>query len=718
MAMGLVSPSGPTSDQGSGWPSLQPTNGHSRYEPVPLAETPPSPFDPRKETDPTKTPVFSDTPLPWRPFYLQRTVILSFTVIFAAILVVIQVLLAISNRNNGLGTGYRGQQYLWIYGPTAFLTVVLAFWGRVEYQSKVAAPWIRLLASGQPALPSQTLLLDYLSDFQPYSAIKALRSKDYVVSIAATVSVMLNIIIVLSTGLITLSRTTVVRNPYPLTVQDAFVDNPGRLKQAGTLSWYMSVGILDANLTYLPGISDKYAFQSISMDGLPDGAETSVFVDGLENSLECESVQDLKFIHGEPFEVRAGKLLHFSLRSPGCNIDDIMFRGPVVYSCLSSQSNCSVATAQFLPVNCDGIDGSEGRRMLAMFGNVSWWNDWSRNHSDYTGSGRIPTYVTSVPKSTQMLCVPKYSIGPVEVIHNGSSQSVRPVPGGERRTLGSVSAWNILDAYLDSLTNPILNQEGYSKSYYSNISGTLVSWDNGMQYALKTQLSPGVPPTTLYDPAALRKLISDEYRRSTASIAKIALMDPAGDSVAILGSMTVDGERLLVRSWAAHTMGGLVAFCFVLTVVASFLVTKHGILPRSPGTTLTFASMLVSSPQLTERLRFSGDADTKTMARVLQGSAFQSGLTRDPASGQTHFVIRDTHNALSRNKTWTQFRSLQAHPLIFHPTTRVVMTVILFGLIVTLELLLRKANNEDGLGDIGGNDTYIRKSCRYQASLH
>jgi len=304
--MGLVSPSGPTSDQGSGWPSLQPTNGRSRYEPVPLAETPPSPFDPRKETDPTKTPAFRDTPLPWRPFYLQRTVILSFAVIFAAILVVIQVLLAISNRNNGLGTGYRGQQYLWIYGPTAFLTVVLAFWGRVEYQSKVAAPWIRLLASGQPALPSQTLLLDYLSDFQPYSAIKALRSKDYVVSIAATVSVMLNIIIVLSTGLITLSRTTVVRNPYPLTVQDAFVDNPGRLKQAGTLSWYMSVGILDANLTYLPGISDKYAFQSISMDGLPDGAETSVFVDGLENSLECESVQDLKFIRGEPFEVRAG----------------------------------------------------------------------------------------------------------------------------------------------------------------------------------------------------------------------------------------------------------------------------------------------------------------------------------------------------------------------------------------------------------------------------
>ncbi|KAK5659699.1 hypothetical protein OQA88_909 [Cercophora sp. LCS_1] len=706
MATGFVSPSGATNAQDPAWPALDLTGRPSpRYNLVPGAEMPPSPDPKSFEANPTKTTPFIDHPLAWRPFYLRRTVLFVFAITFAAILVVIQILLAISNKNNGLGAGYRGQQYLWVYGPTAFLTIVSALWGRVEYQSKVAAPFIRLSAAGQPARPSQTLLLDYLSDWQPYSVVEALRNKDYVVSIASAVSLVLKVLIVLSTGLITLSLTTVIRDGYPLAVQDTFVNSPERLLQNSTLAFYITIGTIDANLTYPPGLSKDYAFQSFSIDGLPDRAEASAIVDGLSSTLDCEPAE-VEFVKGEPWEGRRNPHIYINIKSPGCNVKEYHFRGPPSNACSYYQNNCTVAAAEFDDIRCDGIDGDEGRRMFGMFANVSWWNDWSRNRSDYTGSGVLPTYVTSIPHSTQVLCIPRYSIIPLHVTRNGSSQRVEPVLGRESRTLDSVSGWDIMGAYLDSLTNPIINQKLSSGSFLYNISGVAISAKNTMSYALETQLAPGVSPATLYDPEVFRNFLVAEYQRTAAAVAKSDLLGAAGESVTLLGTTTSEEERLVIRDWAAHAMSGLVAFCFVVTLAAAFLAPKHGILPRSPSTIPGLASMLAGSHQLTDRLRFSGDADAKTITRVLDQSAFQSGVVRDPSSGQARFIVRDTHSTAQNGKTWPQFRSLQAHPLIVHPATRIVVAVILCGLIVALEMLLRKSINEEGLGDVG-DDTYI-----------
>ena len=79
--------------------------------------------------------------LPWRPTYLRLAILIIFLCIFAAVAAALEVLLYVSVANNGLGITNARQQYLWKYGPTEILTVVAALWGRVEYQSKLAAPW-------------------------------------------------------------------------------------------------------------------------------------------------------------------------------------------------------------------------------------------------------------------------------------------------------------------------------------------------------------------------------------------------------------------------------------------------------------------------------------------------------------------------------------------------------------------------------------------------
>lgn len=118
----------------------------------------------------------------------------------------VEALLAFSNKHQGIGNGNSNQHYLWTFGPTAILTLVATFWSRVEYQSKMVAPWIRMERG--PSQPKQGLLVDYLSDFQPWSIVKGFRNRDYVVSIATTVSVLIKIMIIVSTGLISLSPTS------------------------------------------------------------------------------------------------------------------------------------------------------------------------------------------------------------------------------------------------------------------------------------------------------------------------------------------------------------------------------------------------------------------------------------------------------------------------------------------------------------------------------
>ncbi|GAW11362.1 hypothetical protein ANO14919_007060 [Xylariales sp. No.14919] len=116
--------------------------------------------------------------LTWRPFYLQRAVLLGFIFVFILLIVTIELLLAMSNRNSGIATGRSTEHYLWTYGPTAFLTVVAAVWARTEYQSKLVAPWIHLAQNHQSkhAIPaSRTLLLDYISQFSIFSLVSSLR---------------------------------------------------------------------------------------------------------------------------------------------------------------------------------------------------------------------------------------------------------------------------------------------------------------------------------------------------------------------------------------------------------------------------------------------------------------------------------------------------------------------------------------------------------------
>lgn len=127
--------------------------------------------------------------LPWRPFYLCHSVLGAFTIVFLAIIAAVEALSAISNGRRGIANGGMKDHYLWTYGPTAYFTLLAAVWGRVEYQSKLYAPFIRL--SKEPTEACRSLTLDYVSDCQIVALFKGIHNKDFAVSIIVLVSMLI-----------------------------------------------------------------------------------------------------------------------------------------------------------------------------------------------------------------------------------------------------------------------------------------------------------------------------------------------------------------------------------------------------------------------------------------------------------------------------------------------------------------------------------------------
>ncbi|KAK1758073.1 hypothetical protein QBC47DRAFT_373646, partial [Echria macrotheca] len=666
---------------------------------------------PQQRARPAPEPTLTKNALSWRPFYLRRFVLASFAFTFALSLVAIEVLLAVSNQNYGLGAGYQGQHYLWTYGPTAFLTLVAALWGRTEYQSKLAAPWIRLLR--QPARPDQGLLLDYVSDFQPYSIFKALRNKDFVVAITSTISVLIKILIIVSTGLITLSQTAVTHDSFPMIAQDTFVPDPARLSEPNTVPFYTMVGLAGRNLSYEDGFNDRYAFQSVDRGTLPVTAETTVTVDGLTNTLDCESATAtlLAVAPIDPREAVSGspRPFNFTISSPSCNIQNQHFDGPP-WAC-GGADNCTQLFGRADTVQCDGSDKNDedGRRIFLIFGNFTYAKDLSHSRPDRTGQTKQYDYFSTLHQSAQVLCRPSYTVSKVNVVRNGTTTlSVAPaLSGSSVRTLEGIGPWDMWNAQQRSLDNPIVDRVPYT-TYGMEVSvsdGGNISVDKNTQYALQTQFEPGTPIASLFEQDSLREMTVRFYQQSAALVAKTVLLQPG--SAAVNASVVITEDRLVVRSWAAQWMAGLTAACLVLAVVAVFLVPSHGILPTNPSTIPAMASILAGSQGLTSRLQFSGATDDKGLGNMLRGSMYRAGVLHDPTSNQYRFSVADTHNdSPSRDRDMPRIRALQAHPAIVHPATRITVALVLIGLIVALEMLLRKSNNENGLGDVG-DDTFI-----------
>ncbi|KAI0176846.1 hypothetical protein BJ166DRAFT_490731 [Pestalotiopsis sp. NC0098] len=276
-----------------------------------------------------------DSTAPSLPFYLRRTTLLLFLAIFALMIAILEILFVLSVQEFGLSAGTPWMRYLWSYGTTGILTVTAAFWHRLDYEAKVAAPWFK---ANQVASSKKSLTIDYIDAWSLLVPFKSFRNRDYEVACSSSVSLLLQAVIALSTALFAITPTNWVNNTEPIVYTSRFVDDPMRLNQTESFLPYYIATVSErpnettnfgnpwnGDLTYPEGYTNHFAYQTF------DSVSTSLIdvhatVDGLTLDLACETASvgtrlkmpRREYIPGTPCTTFVGGVPYFEVNYQGC----------------------------------------------------------------------------------------------------------------------------------------------------------------------------------------------------------------------------------------------------------------------------------------------------------------------------------------------------------------------------------------------------------------
>lgn len=165
------------------------------------------------------------------PFWLRKAALILFCSLFTACALSLIALDRVIASQNGLSLSITSSSYTWTYGPTAILVVILSFWRRIDYYYKSSQPWRELWTGPAPA--EKSLLLDYISPFQPATLMRAFRNKHWSVFMTILSFFLLKFVILISTTLFVVRPSSGARSTI-IQYQNEFEAPPPQAWETGT----------------------------------------------------------------------------------------------------------------------------------------------------------------------------------------------------------------------------------------------------------------------------------------------------------------------------------------------------------------------------------------------------------------------------------------------------------------------------------------------------
>ncbi|CAH0054450.1 unnamed protein product [Clonostachys solani] len=266
------------------------------------------------------------TPKPaWRPFWLRYYILVLFFILFLCCTVALPCMLLYSDRLRGLGEVDREFVRSWRFGATAFLTLVAAFWARVELQILRYTPWTSLQSDQVLNQPASSL--DYTAMIVPVALVHSWKQRHFFVFIVIIVSIMTKIQVVLSPGLFYLDDVRSTRDTE-LQILTSFAATERSSapvtgsNNSATAPWYNARALSAFNMSYPFGVTNQAAYQTFDDRGTIDSPIT-VVVDALFTDIQCiESESYETQWVGEPPETETGTTdynVTLTVRFPDCD---------------------------------------------------------------------------------------------------------------------------------------------------------------------------------------------------------------------------------------------------------------------------------------------------------------------------------------------------------------------------------------------------------------
>ncbi|RJE20089.1 hypothetical protein PHISCL_07584 [Aspergillus sclerotialis] len=631
----------------------------------------------------------------WKPFFLSGTAALSFAVTFAAIIIGLAVLYSQSLDYNGIATTKNNLHYLWTYGPTALFTVILVYWGLLEYQAKLLAPWRAMAGSGASARDS--IFLDLISPWNILVLPKAVSNKLPVPFLAITGTLLIRLLIILSTGLLVSERVSITHPDRSLVVRRNFINRPGFDPERDDSRIIRVVTAMQKwNLSDPLGTHNGYAFPIIDASQSlisPDTVVTfnaSVFT----ADLTCEvAAEDFTFSttnvnkNGYPatdttvYVPRTGASFTCSAPddknpdSKGCPQLNVTFPScdnPQPFQVFFTQDIKPYTAQYFLaygseeyPFKCKRDEPAESVAVL-----LRGVERPSRN--------RFEVDLTS------LLCRPRYSIRhvPISLRNNELTPDTIAHLGdtlgdGNTDQLEGLSIWDLYRA-----AGPVNQLPGDPKQ----LNGTFA-----------------------------KEFLKARFNSTAAQLVRTYFMGPSGDTVP--AEVTEKEERLIVREFP-------LIFMEVILVVLSFVclalwfLSRHHLCPRDPGSIGGLATILTRSPLLMGFFEGTSTTPLQKLEAAHSKASYHTATT-EGEDGASFGVVpsgememnsgspRD--NAASDLSKWWQ-------PIIVRTPSKIGVTLFTVALIVALEVLKKYSSSNDGIATVG-NGEYIKYTWVYIPTL-
>ncbi|KEY66643.1 hypothetical protein S7711_01937 [Stachybotrys chartarum IBT 7711] len=650
-----------------------------------------------------------DARLRWRPEYLRRRIVLSFAVLFAVLIVLVEILLDVSLSRNGVGSADGAARYLWQYGVTVLIVTVAGFWARVEYQAKVSAPWMRL-AMG-PAAAEDSILLDYTPMTRPEVMYKSVKSRDLLVASSTGVGMVLMILIVFAPALIAPTSVEVIRNDTSVNLNTVFVNDVNGLTNIGSLPYLTMLRLQTTNVGPPDGVTAQFASQTFRG---PTGSatEVSALVQGFQGGMDCEPAKmGLNSVQrGQASVFRLG--LNVTARQ--CTTFQAV---DIDLANAAGREYLPLKVFAFQPGSCGLSSAPSDQRIVVVSATLMLDLDGVIETGNVTKPSPPPALKGSFTAAAALLCRPRYTITNVRAVRNRSRLvSVERAMIGNDQLLPGIQPANIAMAHFASFLNPPVPQTFIQLAAPFYQTQAVVFADDPFSAALVTRASAvGSPPPiqSLENTESLASIVQAYFSQYTALIAAQALMDQAPGPIPVLAVTTAVERRLMVREAVAHTMAALLAVCFAIAGFILSRAPRRPLLPRSPQSIASLAAMVAESRSLLDALRGMGGADMQALRHKLQGSAYSICLqevhTAGNRPGPGFFRIcgsSDTSKATPLTsadsaETWTQPPALTA-------PVRLLFILLLVGMIVGLEVALRASDRGIGFGLVtDGLDNYI-----------
>lgn len=618
----------------------------------------------------------------YNPLFTRRWILLCFALLWVLIIVSLQIIYSVSQARNGLATTTLSLRYVWTYGPTAVLVVVTVLWRQVDYAAKYIQPWAALANGPLPA--EQTLLLDYITDFQIVAFWQAIRRRHVTIASTILVFVLIKVLTVISTGLFSLEPTDFDGIPQQMRVTTVFDGSAGlpldKIDSRAAVALY---GHAQYKMLLPNGTSEHYAYQLFEPSNKPTGA-----VDAYNASVDvfmaddwtCETgtlTSEIAYQHDDgDFEHQntpTASYFNTTIKLPGCDIYNGHLDSPSWYYAENDTTPRYGYWGTFQRVNCSNLDPSDGKFKRYIVGAA-----YSK------GIGQNDNIMLN---SSNSVCRPSYKIQPayVTVFMNGSVTN-EVVFHGTPRQLDDVTADDVALAVWSTLKQTDIPSQFETDNFTT---------DEFMSSMIR--LTSDFEPEMLLNNTWLTEKSREVYQQNAPQVAAIYLLRSNDLGTTVQGTISQIQQRLWVRLVPTRLMQAGAIVMLILTIAMLFTIPQN-VVPRPIESVAAIAVILARSPSLVKLLKDTGHLDLQELKRVLTGHQFMSTVA-DAPDGKV-FSIRVITESGTAPQPAMQKSIKWSRPLVLH---RVVMTLTMFlavAVLVALEVLYRKAKANKGLADV------------------